>query len=903
MLLPTVARAGELPDPPAPLDLRTAVGVNEFAGYGPSFLTSLEIVETFQKLHPNIRPVSSSGLQIVGAQNDMLPLMQIAGNIAPDVLGINFARSGTYITNRFLYPLDKYLENALGTDIHDGHLLSNEDYFAKLKTAPRYDEFLIGDRVPRTVWPIMRRECPYGEKCPYLEKWGAAPCAHHQHVWMFPQSLVVTAIFYRKDLFIEAELPDRAPESFEEMFEWAKKLTNPPKDRYGFAFTGGNNNGILGVNTLSLLYAYGGRLVEQDKTGEWHCVFDTENAVNAYYFIARLFLEPYDNQYGHFEGVMVEQRQGSNLKVGMNFGTIDDRLFDVSADPAQVGFGPIPMGPGGIQGASFAAGMTGIYAGLENDNYRRDAAWKYLFFLDGPESRKIRTRIYVENGVGNFISSKLLNSSGFSEFVSQIPKGWEEARDEVTERGIPEPYCDGCQSVYQYASQAIDQIKNDPVVKAAIHNLYGANDQDRMHYEEVAKNRIRVILKARVASTNERMLGIISPEERRFRSNVAVAVAVVIFVGFALLFYKVFKTFARTQVPAVSLVQPELQEPGWSLWPHRFLYRCMGFGSQAQHYSPRRGHWQFSRYKFAYIILFPALGSIALWAYYPLIRGTTITFQNYNVRGFSTWVGIDNFANVLFDPAFWYALWISVKYCLLHITFGFFTPIILAFLLTEIPRGKLIYRTLYYLPAVLSGAVVMFLWKDFYSRYGLLNQFLNLFVHAINFFGFHLAEIRIAWLENAHASLLCVILPTIWAGMGPGCLIYLAALKTIPDEYYEAAEIDGAGIWHKLWHVAIPGIKALVAINFIGAIIGTFHGGSEMVLAMTGGGPYQPYGSTEVIGLHIFWQTFGSLRFGPGAAMAWILGAMLIGFTVMRLTRLSKMEFRAAGATDAAGRK
>jgi ABC-type sugar transport system permease subunit len=70
-----------------------------------------------------------------------------------------------------------------------------------------------------------------------------------------------------------------------------------------------------------------------------------------------------------------------------------------------------------------------------------------------------------------------------------------------------------------------------------------------------------------------------------------------------------------------------------------------------------------------------------------------------------------------------------------------------------------------------------------------------------------------------------------------------------------------------------------------------------MVLAMTGGGPYAPYGATEVVGLHIFWQTFGALRFGPGAAMAWILGAMLIGFTIMRLTRLSRLEFHAAGAT------
>ena len=145
-------------------------------------------------------------------------------------------------------------------------------------------------------------------------------------------------------------------------------------------------------------------------------------------------------------------------------------------------------------------------------------------------------------------------------------------------------------------------------------------------------------------------------------------------------------------------------------------------------------------------------------------------------------------------------------------------------------------------------------------------------------------------------ALFFCLLPVVWAGMGPGCLIYLAALKTVPEEIYEAADIDGAGIFHKVKHIAFPGIKGLVMINFVGVMIGTIKGGSEMVLAMTGGGPYTPYGQTEVIGLHIFWQAYGFLRFGAATAMAWVLGSLLIGFTVIQLTRLSRMEFKRAGA-------
>jgi multiple sugar transport system permease protein len=131
--------------------------------------------------------------------------------------------------------------------------------------------------------------------------------------------------------------------------------------------------------------------------------------------------------------------------------------------------------------------------------------------------------------------------------------------------------------------------------------------------------------------------------------------------------------------------------------------------------------------------------------------------------------------------------------------------------------------------------------------------------------------------------------------MGPGCLIYLAALKGIPEDLYEAADLDGAGALQKAWHITLPTLKPLIAINFIGVAIGCMQSGSSFILAMTGGGPYTPHGATEVIGLHIFWEAFGYLRFGVATAMAWVLGAILIGFTVHRLQRLSKLEFKAAG--------
>ncbi len=181
----------------------------------------------------------------------------------------------------------------------------------------------------------------------------------------------------------------------------------------------------------------------------------------------------------------------------------------------------------------------------------------------------------------------------------------------------------------------------------------------------------------------------------------------------------------------------------------------------------------------------------------------------------------------------------------------------------------------------------------------MVNEVINLFVNLINFIpGIELAEVHKRWLDEPSYALICILLPVIWAGMGPGCLIYLAALKTIPEESYEAADIDGAGIWQKVFHIAIPNIKGLIMINFIGVMVATIKGGSQFALAMTGGGPYTPYGQTEFVGLHIYWQAFGYLRFGAAAAMAWILGAMLVGFTVIQMKRLSRMEFKAAASEE-----
>jgi ABC-type sugar transport system permease subunit/ABC-type glycerol-3-phosphate transport system substrate-binding protein len=764
------------------------------------------VLDEFHKIYPYIKVTSATGLGLEGKGGGSL-LVQIAGNMAPDVMYVNFSSSHTLIEQEFLYPLDEFVND-----------LSPQDRGV----------------VPEKLWPIIRRKGPNGQ----------------EHIYAWPTQPVVRALFYRKDLFQEAGLPDRVPENWEELIEFSRKLTDPEKGRYGLALYGGTS---LGWEWLTFLWSAGGEAVVQDKKGDWRCAFDSDEAAKAALIFAKLNRQLWERtvtdpatgrqktkKLRGFVFSDVDPGQGWSMgRIGMRFIYLG---YDYNTDimnPDLYGIGPVPVGPTGIRGCEFNCRMMGIFSGVKDEKVRR-AAWRYISFWMGRAARKARVDTLVQNGYGRFVQAELLREFGYDEYARMIPESWSRAFEESSKSGKPEPYGKNCAQVYGWMAKPLGQILSDSKV-------LGAMDRGD---DRAALVQIKAILRHGVKTANEKMLGTVPPETQRFRTRVAMVLAAVIALAFGLSFRAIFKVFSPPEDDPVM----------------------------------RKGAWQFRRYKFAYLFLLPALGTIALWQYYPLIHGALMAFQDFRVTGTHRWVGLANFTEVLFDDAFWYSLWVTVKYAAICLTFGFAAPIALAITLQEIPRGKILYRTIFYLPAVTTGLVVIFLWKGFYQPDGLLNQIL----------GFIGIESDTAWLESSWA-LVCCVLPVIWAGMGPGSLIYLAALKTIPDDLYEAANIDGAGIWRRVIHITLPSIRELVIINFIGAFIGAFQT-AEFILAMTGGGPYRPYGQTEAIGLHIFSTAFFYLRFGIATAMAWILGLLLVGFTIFQLRRLRNLEFRTAKA-------
>jgi multiple sugar transport system permease protein len=284
--------------------------------------------------------------------------------------------------------------------------------------------------------------------------------------------------------------------------------------------------------------------------------------------------------------------------------------------------------------------------------------------------------------------------------------------------------------------------------------------------------------------------------------------------------------------------------------------------------------------------------SILVWAYWPLLHGLVIAFQDYKIMKGARWVGMDNFIAVATEQVFWRSLWNSFVYVGLTILIGFLIPLFLALALNEIPRWKVFFRTVFFLPAMTSPIVIAFLWRQFYdkSEQGILNQLLAPPIELLNRMVGTQIPLAHDWLGDPSLAMFAVVLPGIWAGAGPGSILYLAALKNIPGERYEAADVDGASWWHKVRHIAVPGLKPLILINLLGVFIAGFKA-MENIFVLTGGGPLY---ATNTIGLEVWKNAFVFLKFGYATAAAWVMGAILIGFTVVQIRYLTKLRFTAA---------
>ncbi|MEU4920383.1 MULTISPECIES: carbohydrate ABC transporter permease [Streptomyces] len=281
------------------------------------------------------------------------------------------------------------------------------------------------------------------------------------------------------------------------------------------------------------------------------------------------------------------------------------------------------------------------------------------------------------------------------------------------------------------------------------------------------------------------------------------------------------------------------------------------------------------RHLTAHAFLIGALICFALFSWYPMIREFFLAFQKTD-NGQVSWAGLDNLRTVVNDPVFWQAWRNTLLFTVLALVFGFLVPFVVALVINEFRHGKGYLRLLVYLPVMLPPVASVLLFKYLYDPgYGLLNEL-------IGFFG--LPEQQ--WLQDPDTSMLSVVVASTWMNMGGAALIYLAALQGIPGELYEAAELDGAGLLRKIWHVTIPQTRLILSLMLLMQIISTMQVFVEPFLLTGGAGPE---GSTTTVVYLIYQYAFNFNNYGAAAALGLLLLVLLAGFSAAYV-KLSRAE-------------
>lgn len=282
-----------------------------------------------------------------------------------------------------------------------------------------------------------------------------------------------------------------------------------------------------------------------------------------------------------------------------------------------------------------------------------------------------------------------------------------------------------------------------------------------------------------------------------------------------------------------------------------------------------------------YIFLLPWLIGFLIFTLFPILASLGLGFTRYNAIKPLDWVGLKNFILLSKDTIFIKSLRVTLTYTVIFVPIQLMISLFLAVLLNLRVFGMRTIRTIYYLPAILPTVVTGLVWVWLFNPdFGLLNFLI------FKIFGIHGPN----WLGSERWVMSAVIISGLW-GMGAGVLIFLAALQNVPDELYEAAELDGATVLHRFWHVTIPMISPVILYNLLIFMIGALQVFAR-IYVLTAGGPN--YGS-YFYNLYVYDNAFSYFKLGLASAQAWILFIIIMLMTLITLRSSGRWVYYAGG--------
>ncbi len=278
-----------------------------------------------------------------------------------------------------------------------------------------------------------------------------------------------------------------------------------------------------------------------------------------------------------------------------------------------------------------------------------------------------------------------------------------------------------------------------------------------------------------------------------------------------------------------------------------------------------------------YLFLLPAAAVLIVFFFIPFFQTFGLSFFDYSSSIYNpTFNGLDNYAKLFKEPIFYKVMFNTFMYLVIAVPFLVTFPLFLAILINQKIRGITLYKILLYLPVIVSIVVAAIAFKWLYAGQGILNYALSLI---------HLSPIN--WLVDTHWALFSVAVVTIWKGIGYYMMIYLASLMSVPQELYEACDIDGANFFTKHMTVTIPHIMPTIALVSTISTISAMKVFAE-IYVMTKGGPLD---STKTIVYYIYERAFENLDLGYASALAVVLLVVVMIFSLINILCFEKNKY------------
>lgn len=290
--------------------------------------------------------------------------------------------------------------------------------------------------------------------------------------------------------------------------------------------------------------------------------------------------------------------------------------------------------------------------------------------------------------------------------------------------------------------------------------------------------------------------------------------------------------------------------------------------------APRRGsNWK--KYMWGYLFLVPAIAIFIVFLWVPIIKGMVYSFYNIDFVKGNTFVGLDNYVKVFNNPDVLLSVRNTLYYMLLCLVIGFWVPIAASIAISELRWFQGFARIAAYLPFVVPGVVLYGMWRWMYDPVGPINALLGWF-----------GADPVSFVSDGRWSMVSIVFMETWQQFGSAMLIYLAGVLSIPRDWYEAAEIDGAGVWARIKYITLPSMRNLIVLMLILQLIGTSQA-YQSQLALLDGGPNK---ATLTYALLTVKYAFTQLDYGAGTALGVLMFLVLSVLGVLQY-KLNKEEY------------